>query len=223
MFTLPLFIPSPASVGTSIWAMIQNGSLGIATWYSFKRIALSSCIAGVLSLVVAIAIQISSIVKTMVYPMIRLMRYLPATAFYPLLMMWTGIGEVMKVSFLTFVSFVYMMPSAVLAFEDTPRDMHEAGKALGLNKTQILTRIVFPYCLPSILKSFALCMGIGLTYLTVAEETNAIYGLGFMVNNASSRGRTEVVFAAIIVLILFGVLIDHISDKLIQKIFKWRG
>lgn len=222
MFTLPLFIPSPTSVGRSIWTMIQNGSLSIATWYSFKRIAMSTCIAGTLSLLVALTMQVSDSAKSIVYPVIRLMRYLPATAFYPLLMMWTGIGEVMKVSFLTFVSFVYMMPSAVLTFEDTPRDMHEAGKALGLNKAQILTRIVFPYCMPSILKSFSLCMGIGLTYLTVAEETNAIYGLGFMVNNASSRGRTEVVFAAIIVLILFGVLIDHFSDKLIQKIFKWK-
>lgn len=202
--------------------MSTNGSLLNATLYSLKRIALSSTIAGGLALTIAVLMQISNIAKEVVYPVIRLLRYLPSTAFYPLLMMWTGIGETMKVSFLTFVSFVYMMPSAVMAFEDTPRDMHEAAMALGLSKPQILRAVILPYCLPSILKSFALCFGIGLTYLTVCEETNAIYGLGFMINNASSRGRTEVVFAAIMILVIFGVVFDYLSDKAISKIFKWR-
>lgn len=222
MFTLPLFIPSPISVLSALWTMIENGTLLQAALYSLKRITLGVAIASVVSLGMAVLMQASSIAKSFLYPVVKLLRYLPSTAFYPLLICWFGIEEKMKVIFLFFVSFVYMMPSVVMAFEDTPRDMYEAGKALGLSHRQILTRIVFPYCLPSVLKSFALMYGIGWTFIVCAEETNAIYGLGYMINNASSRGRTEVVFAAIVVIILISIVFDYATDKAINKIFKWR-
>lgn len=222
MFTIPLFIPSPMSVVRSLLTMIQNGMLLSAAIYSLRRITVSVVIAAVISLICALAMQINDVMKACLYPLMKLMRYLPATAFYPLLIAWAGIGETMKIAFLCFVSFVYMMPTVCMTLEDAPKGIIEAGKALGMNRRQVLIHIVFPYCLPSILKSFALMYGIGWTYITVAEETNAIYGLGYMVNNASSRGRTDVVFAAIIVIVVVSIIFDRVADIIIKKMFKWR-
>lgn len=222
LFTLDLFIPAPISVASSLVEMATNGTLWKAMGYSLARISVAAIVAMIASLIIGIAMQMSHFAKTTVYPIVKLMRYLPATAFYPLLMMWFGINETMKIAFLTFVSFVYMMPSTVLALEDAPSDLMEGGRALGLSKWQTLRHVIFPYCWPSILKSFCLTFGIGWTYLCMAEETNAIYGLGFMINNASSRGKTEIVFAAIIVIVVISILFDAITNKLIDKTFKWR-
>lgn len=58
--------------------------------------------------------------------------------------------------------------------------------------------------------------------LRVVEATNAKYGLGFIINVSSARGKTAVVFGAIIVIMLFSYVFDKVGKALIRKIFKWR-
>ena len=64
--------------------------------------------------------------------------------------------------------------------------------------------------------------GIGWTYIAVAETINAKYGLGFIISVSSARGQTQMVFMAIITIIIASVIFDKLGDKLIHKCFKWR-
>ena len=150
------------------------------------------------------------------------MRYLPVTAFYPLLIMWFGIDELMKIIFLFIATFVYMMPSVVLCLEEINQDLIDTGLTIGMNKFQTVWRIQLPSSLPSIINSFIMMYGIGFTYIAVAETVNAKYGLGWIIQQSSSRGRTDMVFMAIIVIVLVSILFDYISKKIVKRIFKWR-
>jgi len=150
------------------------------------------------------------------------MRYLPVTAFYPLLIMWFGIDEMMKIAFLFLATFVYMMPSVILCLNEVNSDLIDTGITIGMNKFQTIYKIQLPASLPSILNSFIMMYGIGFTYIAVAETVNAKYGLGWIIQQSSSRGRTDMVFMAIIVIMILSVLFDSISKKLVKMIFKWR-
>ena len=61
-------------------------------------------------------------------PIAAAMRYLPVTAFYPLLIMWFGIDESMKVAFLFIATFVYMMPSVLLCLDEINPDLINTAK-----------------------------------------------------------------------------------------------
>lgn len=87
---------------------------------------------------------------------------------------------------------------------------------------EIITEILLPAALPSIMNSFLMMYGIGWTYVAVVEEVNAVKGLGFIINVGAARGKTAVVFAAILVVVIFSYLFDCAGKKLIQKIFRWR-
>ena len=91
-----------------------------------------------------------------------------------------------------------------------------------MSKWQTITQIQIPATLPSLINSFIVMYGIGWTYIAVAETVNAKYGLGFIIQQSSSRGRTDLVFMAIITIIIVSVLFDNISKLLVKKIFKWR-
>ena len=158
----------------------------------------------------------------MIEPIIKVMRYIPVTAFYPLLIMWFGIDEVMKISFLFIATFVYMMPSVILCLDEVNIDLIETGLTIGMGKLQTIFLIQIPAILPSLLNSFVMMYGIGWTYIAVAETINAKYGLGFIIQQSSSRGRTDMVFMAIIVIMVVSVIFDAVSGLLIRKIFKWR-
>lgn len=128
----------------------------------------------------------------------------------------------MKISFLFLATFVYVLPSTVLCLDDVPQDLIDTGKSIGMKPYEIIYEILLPAALPSIMNSILMMYGIGWTYVAVVEETNAIKGLGFIINVASARGKTAVVFAAIIVIIVFSYIFDKLGNVAICKAFKWR-
>ena len=201
---------------------IKNGQLLIALQYSFMRITVATCISGAIAYPVALLIYNSKIAKDILNPIISVMRYIPVTAFYPLLIMWFGIDETMKIVFLFIATFVYMMPSVILCLDEVNTDLIDTGLTIGMSKLQTIYKIQIPASLPSVLNSFIMMYGIGFTYIAVAETVNAKFGLGWIIQQSSSRGRTDMVFMAIIVIMIISVLFDFLAKKAVKKAFKWR-
>ncbi len=218
----PLFVPSPISVFDDLVTMIKSGDLFIAIIYSFYRITIATLISGAIAIPIALLVHNFGIMRDVLNPIISVMRYIPVTAFYPLLIMWFGIDEIMKIVFLFIATFVYMMPSVVLCLDEINQDLIDTGYTIGMNKLQIIYKIQIPAALPSIMNSFIMMYGIGFTYIAVAETVNAKYGLGYIIQQSSSRGRTDMVFMAIIVIIVLSVVFDSIAKKMVRHIFKWR-
>lgn len=221
-YSNPIFIPEPLKVLEDFIEVVQNGTLLKAIQYSFLRITIATFVSALISIPIGIIVYNVTIVRDFLYPVISAIRYVPVTAFYPLLIMWFGINEVMKIAFLFIATFVYMMPSVMLALDEVNQDLIDTGLTLGMNKMQTIAKIQIPATLPSLMNSFVMMYGIGWTYIAVAETVNAKYGLGFIIQQSSSRGRTDLVFMAIIMIIIISVLFDSISKWLVQKIFKWR-
>ena len=120
--------------------MLQNGQLFKAIEYSFLRITVATILSGAISFPIALLIYNSNLAKDILNPVISVMRYIPVTAFYPLLIMWFGIDELMKIVFLFIATFVYMMPSVVLCLEEVSQDLIETGLTMGMNKLQTILK-----------------------------------------------------------------------------------
>jgi len=217
-----LFIPNPLVVLEDAKTLISTGQLQIAILYTFRRILISSVLSGLVALPLGLLVYNFKIIKYSVNPIVSLMRYVPVTAFYPLLILWLGIEEKMKIAFLFIACFVYMMPSVVNSLEEINQDLIETGYTIGMSRLQAIVRIQLPAMLPSILNSFVMCFGIGFTYCAVVESINAKYGLGYMIQQSSSRGKTDLVFLGIISIMIISFLFDNIAKLLIRKCFKWR-
>lgn len=194
----------------------------MAIRYSFLRITIATFLSGLIAFPIALLVYNSKIANDIVSPVISIMRYIPVTAFYPLLIMWFGIDELMKIVFLFIATFVYMMPSVILCLDEINSDLIDTGLTIGMNKLQIITKVQIPAILPSLLNSFIMMYGIGWTYIVITETINAKYGLGFIIQQSSSRGRTDLVFMAIIMIMIISVLFDNLTKKLVKRIFKWR-
>lgn len=218
----PVFIPKPLKVFTDFVEVIKNGQLFEALKYSFLRITIATLFSASVSIPVGIIIYNVKAARDFIYPIISAMRYIPVTAFYPLLIMWFGIDETMKIIFLFIATFVYMMPSVMLALDEVNQDLIDTGLTIGMSRLQTITEIQLPATIPSLMNSFIMMYGIGWTYIAVAETVNAKFGLGWIIQQSSSRGRTDMVFMAIITIVIVSVLFDSISKYLVKKIFKWR-
>lgn len=221
-FAKPMFIPSPLSVWRSLVDLSKTGQLWYGLLYSFLRITSASILSMLVAIPLSILIYGIKPIKETIMPVISFLRYIPVTAFSPLLILWFGIGEKMKISFLFIATFVYLLPSVLLSFDEVPSDLMDTGRTIGMTGYETILEVLLPASLPSICNTFLMMYGIGWTYCAVVEATNARYGLGFIINVSSTRGRTAVVFAAIIVIMLFSCLFDKVGKYLIKQFFGWR-
>lgn len=217
-----LFVPNPLVVVNDLLTLVKDGSIFIHLWYTFRRIIIATCLSGAIALFLGLLVNNFAIFKATIYPVVNLLRYIPVTAFYPLLIMWVGIDETMKISFLFIACFVYMLPSVVLSLEEVPEQIIETGRTIGMSKWQTITMIQLPATLPSILHGFVMMVGIGWTYCAVVETINAKYGLGYVIQQSSARGKTDLVFMAIIVIMVVSFVFDNTCKWAIRKAFKWR-
>jgi NitT/TauT family transport system permease protein len=222
MMANPLFVPSPAAVYEALIGLVKSNQLIPGLTYSFTRISVSALLAIEVAVPMALILCSFKTANEMISPIISAMRYIPVTAFSPLLILWFGIDEEMKISFLFLATFVYVLPTTVLCLQDVPQDLIDTGRSIGMRTHEIICEILLPSALPSIMNSVLMMYGIGWTYVAVIEAVNAKYGLGYIINTAAARGKTSVVFAAIIAIVVFSYVFDKLGNALIKKVFKWR-
>ena len=172
-FTQPLFIPAPATVWEAIVGLAETGQLQKGLAYSFLRITGASALSMLVAIPLSLLIYGVKPIKETIMPVVSFLRYVPVTAFSPLLILWFGIGEQMKISFLFIATFVYLLPSILLCFNDVPQDLMDTGKTIGMTSWETIKEILLPASLPSIFSTFLMMYGIGWTYCAVVEATNA--------------------------------------------------
>lgn len=222
LFVKPLFLPSPLSVFNSFLSLLNNGMLIKGFIYSFIRISIATMFSMVISIILSILIINNKFIDDLITPITNFLRYLPITAFYPLLIMWFGIDEIMKISFLFLATFVYFLPTVILSMKEIDQNLIDTALTIGVKKYQLVYKVILPYCLPSICKTYLMMYGIGWTYIVIVETVNAKFGLGHLINVAIARGRTDQVFVELLIIIIFSYLWDNILTKIIEKIFKWK-
>ena len=218
----PLFLPSIDSVLKNYITLGGNGMLFNSIFKSFYRITVATSISCLISIPLALLIYGSKTLDDIISPLANMLRYVPVTAFNPLLILWVGINEKMKISFLFCATFFYFLPTMVLNIKDVDSRLIETGYTMGMNKLQVITKIILPSALPGICQSILMMYGIGWSYIVIAEATNANSGLGYIINIGSARGRTDMVFMSIITIMTLSFLIDFLGNKIIKKVFAWK-
>ena len=148
MMTTPLFVPSPMSVFTALIGLIQTNQLLSGLLYSFVRISIAAALSMISAIPIALLLTAVKPIKDIISPIISAMRYIPVTAFSPLLILWFGIDETMKISFLFLATFVYLLPSVIMCMEEIPQDMIDTGKSIGMKPYEIISEILFTVILP---------------------------------------------------------------------------
>jgi NitT/TauT family transport system permease protein len=128
----------------------------------------------------------------------------------------------MKIVFLILATFFYFLPSTILILKDVDKRLIETSYTMGLNKFKTILYVILPYSLPMIFLNFMVMYSIGWTYIIVAEMINANQGLGYLINIASARGRTDLVFMAVFTIMLISFLFDKLGNKIIRHVFKWK-
>lgn len=216
------FLPSPDQVIKSLFYLIFEKDLLPAVGISALRILKAFGLSLAVALPLGIAMGSFELINRIFEPIVAPMRYLPITAFIPLLILWFGIDESQKVAFLFLGTVVYLLPAVVDAIRLVPEEMVQTAFTLGATKAQVIRTVLIPSALPQIFDGFRVMNAIAWTYIILAEIVNAQSGIGYILQLASQHLKPEWSFAGILVVGIIGILTDLVIRTINRLLFSWR-
>jgi NitT/TauT family transport system permease protein len=191
--------------------------IGLTVW----RVVGGFAIAAALAVPLGIAMGAWKPVEAFFEPFISFSRYLPASAFIPLLILWAGTGEAQKLLVIFVGSFFQIVLMVAVAVGNTRRDLVEAAYTLGASDRAIVTRVLLPAAAPEIAEILRLVLGWAWTYVIVAELIGASSGIGHMIMDSQALLNTGQIIFGIIVIGIIGLISDFLFKGLNRRMFRW--
>lgn len=215
------FLPSPGNVFLTFIQLIQTGSYWTDIGISIYRVFMGFLLAAVIGIPLGVLAGTFKISDSVIIPLSEFIRYMPAPAFIPLVMVWAGIGETAKILIIFIGSFFQLV---IMVADDTRavnKDLIYASYTLGANRKTSLMKVIVPALMPRLFSTLRLIMGWAWTYLVVAELVAADSGLGYSILKAQRFLNTNVIFVGILVIGLLGLMIDRLFVVLGRALFPW--
>ena len=219
-------LPAPWDVGRAFlylaWDSERSRSLlWTATVSSVARVVVSGVLVVAIGVPIGVLMGASPKVNAALSPMVDPFRSAPIVAVLPILVMWFGIGEQMKVIFLFSGAVVYLIPMVRDAMVAVPSSFWISARDLGATEWEAVYYSVFPMAMPRIADAIIVSVSVMWTYITVAEYVNAESGLGQLIQNARRFSAMDQVFVGIIVIILLALFTFAGMRTIKNWLFPW--
>lgn len=217
----PVFLPGPLSVlkRTIIW--LFEDDLTADALISIYRVAAGFALSAALALPLGLLIGAYRPVEALLEPLTDFIRYMPAVAFIPLVMLWLGIGESAKISIIFIGTFFQMVLMVAENVRLVPMAQIEAALTMGATRFEMIRLVLAQSARPAMLDTLRITMGWAWTYLVVAELVAANSGLGYAILRAQRFLKTDTIFAGIILIGLIGLLMDQGFRWLHRRLYPW--
>jgi len=220
-------LPPPSQVWSTAVSLVTTdnpayGTLQGAMLISLERVAIGFAIGGSVGLLLAIAAGLSRFGENAVDPLMQMLRTLPLFGLIPVFIVWFGIGEGPKIILISLGAAIPLYLNAFAGIRNVDPKLGELAQVLHLSRRELITQIVLPGAMPQILVGLRQSLGVAWLALVVAEQVNANAGLGFMISQATQFLRNDVIFVALLVYCILGLLTDWVVRVLERRALAWR-
>jgi NitT/TauT family transport system permease protein len=201
--------------------LVRHGFLfdiGITIW----RVVGGFTLAALVAVPLGIMMGTYKSVEAFFEPFVSFARYLPASAFIPLLILWAGIGEKQKLLVIFIGSVFQIVLMVAMTVGSTRRDLVEAAYTLGAGDSGIIRRVLIPSSAPDIAEILRLVLGWAWTYVIVAELIGSSAGIGHMIVDSQALLNTGQIIFGIIVIGVIGLISDFLFKAANRWLFPWR-
>ncbi len=217
----PFALPDPGGVVASVFRLWSEydllGNVFMSWWRIAQAFAWSALFAVPLGLLMASFPWLNHFVNPVAAPM----RSMPITAFLPAFIALLGMDEAMKIGFLLFGMFFYLLAVVVEEVNKVDSSLLETAYTLGAGRRHVLW-LLFRASFPAVFGSFRILYDIGWTYVILAEMVNARKGVGYMIEAARKVLDFERVYAGIIAIGVAAFLFRWLLTVLEDRLFPWR-
>ena len=220
-YVSPTFLASPVTMVQEAILLFTEFNFSHDIAMTIWRVLAGFILASLIAVPLGIAMGAHKGVEAFLEPFVSFCRYLPASAFIPLLILWAGIGELQKVLVIFIGSVFQIVLMVAVCVGAARRDLVEAAYTLGAAPSGIVKRVLIPGAAPEIAEILRLVLGWAWTYVIVAELIGSSSGIGHMITDSQALLNTGQIIFGIIVIGLIGLVSDFAFKALNRRLFAW--
>ena len=221
-FVPKTFLADPLTMVQDGWLLLTKfgfaADIGVTVW----RVVGGFVLAALIAVPLGVLMGAYKPVEALLEPMVSFARYLPASAFVPLLILWAGIGETQKLLVIFIGSVFQIILMVAVTVGNTRRDLVEAAYTLGSTSGGVVRRVLIPSSAPDIAEILRLVLGWAWTYVIVAELIGSSSGIGHMIIESQALMATGQIIFGIIIIGLIGLISDFLFKMINRRFFAWR-
>ena len=217
----PYLIPTPLDVVGQIWKewpMLMSQAAP-TTWATLGGFVLSVLI----GVPVAMMIAYSRVIESFVYPLLVFSQSIPKIAIAPLFVGWFGFGIIPKVIAAFLLGFFPVVVSTVMGFKSVEQDMVDLARSMGSSRLQMFFKISLPQALPAIFSGMKVSITLAVVGAVVGEFVGSNSGIGYVLQKANGNFDLPLMFAALVVLSMIGVILFVLLDVLERYMLPWHA
>src|ERR671914_1741612 len=198
-------VPTPADVAETL--VEDRGMLLKHTGITVYETVAGFVLAAALGLLTAILIVYSSTFEKSFYPIILFAQVIPKIAIAPILIVWFGFGPEPKVILAVLIAFFPVVISGVAGLRSIDPELLELSSTMGASRWQTFRKIRFPNALPHLMAGEKVAVTLAVVGAVVGEFVGADKGLGYVLLLANGNLDSALLFAALILMSLIGILL----------------
>jgi len=222
-------LPTPISVFKGFKDLYYDYHLFQNLWYSVSLNLTGYVYALLGALPLGFIIGIYALPKGLFQKYTDALRYLPPPAITGIFIAIFSVGFGMKVAFLAFAIFIYLLPSVIQKINDLQNPQNDKEyvfiqtiKTLGANNWQKFTKVYFPYVIGKVFTDIIYLTAISWTYVVICETLNKEGGVGAMIYNLNRQSLVPLVYGVLFTIILTGIAQDFILKELDNTFFPYK-
>ena len=221
-FIPKIFLADPITMLGDGWTLLTKYNFGYDVGMTIWRVVGGFVLAALVAVPIGILMGAYKPIEAFFEPFVSFARYLPASAFLPLLILWAGLGETQKLLVIFIGSVFQIILMVATTVGQTRRDLVEAAYTLGSGDSGVVHRVLIPMNAPDIAETLRLVLGWAWTYVIVAELIGSSSGIGHMIIDSQALMATGQMIFGIIIIGLIGLVSDFAFKALNRWLYPWR-
>ena len=217
----PYLIPAPDKVVGQLiaeWPRLLKESM-VTTYATLGGFALSI----LFGIPMAMLIAYSRTVESFVYPLLVFSQSIPKIAIAPLFVVWFGFGIIPKIIAAFLLGFFPIVVSTVMGFKSVESDMLDLARSMRASRWQTFIKISLPHALPSIFSGLKVSVTLAVVGAVVGEFVGSNSGIGYVLQIANGNFDLPLMFAALVVLSMIGVMLFVAIDMIERWAIPWHA
>ena len=216
------FFGEPSKIFSAIWVWFTSGEIYPHLWVTLQETILAFAIGTLLGLGVGLWLGLTPLASAILDPYIKAMNAMPRVILAPIFMVWFGLGIWSKVALgVTLVFFIVFFNVYQGVKEVSPVVLNNA-RMLGANASQLLRYVYLPSATSWVFSSLHTSVGMAFVGAVVGEYLGSASGVGYLIHQAEGAFDINTVFAGILVLTVFALLLDFAVTFAENRLLKWR-
>lgn len=216
-----MFLPSPGAVLSAGYKMLTEDNLWLDVLASSTRVLAGFVVAAVIGVPMGLAMGTFYSMDSLFAPIVGTVRYMPVTAFVPLIVIWLGLGEPSKILIIMLGVVLYNAIMVADAVKFIPNDMINVAYTMGAKRWDVVFKVIIPAAFPSVLDTLRVNISAAWNFLVIAELVASQNGLGYKIIQAQRFLQTDKVLFCIALIGVIGLLIDYGLKWISQRLTPW--